>query len=289
MLERSPDEVDPYPPAGIVQRIDADAVRVLPFGVALPGIPAAEPIDYRVGHADAGWMDRGGDRRTGAEGFEPSVTGPKPVALPLGHAPLRGAVCPSACRVTYTAGPGWARPVEPMNESTTAAPARPLACIVMAGGKGTRMRSALPEGPARALREADPRLGARGGARGGRRAARRGHAAGRRGRARAASATTPRRSSSRRRSARATPSAAGSPRSTASHGDVLVVSGDTPLIRGELLHDVVAVAPRRAGASRRCSRCTCRRRTPTDASCATRTTASSPSSRRATRRPRSSS
>ena len=25
----------------------------------------------------------------GAEGFEPPITGPKPVALPLGHAPIR--------------------------------------------------------------------------------------------------------------------------------------------------------------------------------------------------------
>jgi hypothetical protein len=28
------------------------------------------------------------DKMAGAEGFEPPVTGPKPVALPLGHAPV---------------------------------------------------------------------------------------------------------------------------------------------------------------------------------------------------------
>ena len=28
-------------------------------------------------------------KMAGAEGFEPPITGPKPVALPLGHAPTR--------------------------------------------------------------------------------------------------------------------------------------------------------------------------------------------------------
>jgi hypothetical protein len=30
----------------------------------------------------------------GAPGFEPGITGPKPVALPLGHAPIASEICP---------------------------------------------------------------------------------------------------------------------------------------------------------------------------------------------------
>jgi hypothetical protein len=39
------------------------------------------------GHAPTG----GTEQLAGAEGFEPSVTDPKSVALPLGHAPLSAA------------------------------------------------------------------------------------------------------------------------------------------------------------------------------------------------------
>ena len=35
------------------------------------------------------------DTEAGAPGFEPGITGPKPVALPLGHAPERGSSCHS--------------------------------------------------------------------------------------------------------------------------------------------------------------------------------------------------
>ena len=50
----------------------------------------------------------------GAPGFEPGITGPKPVALPLGHAPLRGAHLASHARSTARSGrvtivpPAWA-------------------------------------------------------------------------------------------------------------------------------------------------------------------------------------
>ena len=44
------------------------------------------------------------DTEAGAPGFEPGITGPKPVALPLGHAPLRGAHLASHGRSTASTG-----------------------------------------------------------------------------------------------------------------------------------------------------------------------------------------
>ena len=35
-------------------------------------------------------------RVAGAPGFEPGITGPKPVALPLGHAPIASEICPAS-------------------------------------------------------------------------------------------------------------------------------------------------------------------------------------------------
>ena len=44
------------------------------------------------------------DTEAGAPGFEPGITGPKPVALPLGHAPLRGAHLATHGRSTASSG-----------------------------------------------------------------------------------------------------------------------------------------------------------------------------------------
>jgi bifunctional UDP-N-acetylglucosamine pyrophosphorylase/glucosamine-1-phosphate N-acetyltransferase len=126
-----------------------------------------------------------------------------------------------------------------MNESTTAAPARPLACIVMAGGKGTRMRSALPK----VLHElcGRPILGWV-------------LAAAREAGAERLVVVTPPADEAVHALVGDDAEAVVQPQALGTgdavrcglaaldgfHGDVLVVSGDTPLIRGELLHDVVA-------------------------------------------------
>ena len=56
----------------------------------------------------------------GAPGFEPGITGPKPVALPLGHAPVnRDAECtrtPGHPGRRLTADPAGSRPVPPRRE-----------------------------------------------------------------------------------------------------------------------------------------------------------------------------
>src|SRR3990170_4462775 len=53
-----------------------------PFGGALPGF-------FRTVCRRRGESQKSPELLAGAPGFEPGITGPKPVALPLGHAPIR--------------------------------------------------------------------------------------------------------------------------------------------------------------------------------------------------------
>ena len=112
-----------------------------------------------------------------------------------------------------------------------------LAAVVMAGGLGTRMRSAVPEAPAPAARPPDGRLGARGRPAARRRPARRRRLAGDARRVRRTS-RSPSRSA---RSAPATPSAAPARRSRRRR------RGARPLRR----HAAADVRPARASSSRR--------------------------------------
>ena len=117
----------------------------------------------------------------------------------------------------------------------------------MAAGLGTRMRSAAAEAPAPAAREADDRLGARGRAAALAGSARRRHVAGLAGRT-GGCRGRPARRPARASSAPETPSPRHASALDGSAADILVLSGDTPLLTADLLEELAA-RHRSAGAA----------------------------------------
>ena len=60
-----------------------------PISGAVPGFFATLWRQSQESRNTRDWL-------AGAPGFEPGITGPKPVALPLGHAPIASEICPAS-------------------------------------------------------------------------------------------------------------------------------------------------------------------------------------------------